>query len=70
MNSEHFERINLFNNVIGWPCDINLGGYTYNVAHPNKIISNDNHHPNEEGQKIIAQEIYDKYLKLTGTQHD
>jgi hypothetical protein len=62
--SAFFQKIQTFNNVIGWPCDTYLGGFTYYAAHPDKIISNQDRHPNEHGQKVIAQEIYDKYLKL------
>lgn len=63
-NSEFFQRIQQFDNVIGWPCDNYLGGSTYATAHPDHIISSSNRHPTEQGQKIIAQEIYDKYLQL------
>lgn len=64
INSEFFQKIQKFNNTIGWPCDNYLGGSTYATAHPTKIISDKDRHPNEQGQKIIAQEIYDKYLQL------
>ncbi len=64
IDCDFFQKIQTYDNVIGWPCDINLGGYTYSTAHPNLVISDKDRHPNEEGQKIIAQEIYDKYLKL------
>jgi hypothetical protein len=64
INSTFFQKIQNFNNIIGWPCDNYLGGYTYATAHPDQTISNINRHPTEQGQKIIAQEIYDKYLQL------
>lgn len=64
INTESFQRVQSFNNIIGWPCDTFLGGYTFNTAHPEHVISKTNHHPSQEGQKIIASEIYDKYLKL------
>jgi len=64
IDCEFFQKIQKYENVIGWPCDSNLGGYTYSTAYPNLVISDKDRHPNEEGQKIIAQEIYDKYLKL------
>lgn len=63
-NSVFFQKIQQFDNIIGWPCDNYLGGSTYATAHPKHIISKDNRHPTEQGQKIIAQEIYDKYLQL------
>ena len=62
--SPFFHRIQTFENIIGWPCDTYLGGSTYSTVHPDKIISNKDRHPSEQGQKIIAQDIYDKYLKL------
>lgn len=62
--SEFYQKIQQFNNVIGWPCDTYLGGFTYATLHPSQIISGKDRHPNEQGQKIIAQEIYNKYLQL------
>lgn len=62
--SYFFKKISQFDNIIGWPSDALLGGYSYATAYPELIISDKDHHPNAEGQKIIAQEIYDKYLKL------
>lgn len=64
INSIFFQKIQKFNNIIGWPCDNYLGGFTYATAHPDQTISKSNRHPSEQGQKIIAQEIYDKYLQL------
>jgi hypothetical protein len=61
---DSYQTISTFNNLIGWPCDTYLGGHTYSTAYPELIISNKDKHPNEQGQKIIAQEIYDKYLQL------
>ena len=63
-NSYFFKKIQKFDNILGWPSDTYLGGYTYATVHPNLVISNTDHHPNEQGQKNIAQEIHDKYLKL------
>jgi len=62
--NEYFQKIQNYNNVIGWPCDGNLGGYTYATAYPEFIVSEKDHHPNAEGQKMLAQEVYDKYLEL------
>lgn len=62
--SPFFQKIQTFKNVIGWPCDTYLGGFTYSTAHSDKLISNKDRHPSEQGQKVIAQEIYDKYLQL------
>jgi hypothetical protein len=62
--SYFFKKIQQFDNVIGWPSDTFLGGYSYATAYPDLIISELDHHPNAQGQKIIADEIYDKYLKL------
>jgi hypothetical protein len=56
---------------IGWPILKQIGGYTVgNIL--NKIdpeqkelrISKDDSHPNAEGHKIIAQEIYNAYEKV------
>ena len=69
-NSEMFQRIDRFDNIIGWPCDFYFGGYTFNTMYPEHVISHDNKHPNLEGQKIIAQEIYNKYIKMIGHEHD
>lgn len=66
-NSKYFLKIQEFDNTIGWPSDAFLGGFSYNIAYPDKVVSSTDHHPSEEGQKIIAQEIHDKYLKLKGT---
>ena len=59
-----FQQIQQYINTIGWPCDRYLGGFTYATAYPDDFISQNDHHPSENGQKIIAQEIYDKYLQL------
>lgn len=61
---DSYKIVSSFNNVIGWPCDNYLGGSTYRTAHPELIVSNKDRHPNQQGQNIIAHEIYDKYLKL------
>ncbi len=61
---DSYQTISTFNNVIGWPCDNYLGGRTYSTTYPKLVISDKDRHPNEQGQNIIAQEIYDKYLKL------
>lgn len=59
-----FQKLQSFDNIIGWPSDTLIGGYTYNSVYCQHTISKDNHHPNAQGQKIIADDIYDKYLKI------
>ncbi len=65
-NSYFFQEIQQFKNTLGWPCDTALGGYTYSSSYPNLIISKVDRHPNSQGQKIVAQEVYDKYLRIIG----
>ena len=64
INSDNFQRVQYFDNVIGWPCDIVLGGSTYNTLHSDHVISETNHHPNAKGQEIIAETVYNKYLEM------
>lgn len=64
IDSDMFQKLQQFDNIIGWPCDSLLGGYTFNTAYSEHVIDSNNHHPNSQGQKIIADEIYDKYLKI------
>jgi hypothetical protein len=58
-----FQKIQTFTNIIGWPCDRYLGGNTYSTLHSAHVVSSKDCHPNAHGQKIIAQEIYNKYLQ-------
>jgi hypothetical protein len=66
-NSYFYKRLDDMNNVIGWPSDKMLGGYSYSVAYPNLVISNLDHHPNKQGHINIASEMYDKYQLLKET---
>jgi hypothetical protein len=65
-NSYFFQKIQQYKNILGWPSDTILGGHTYATRYPNLIISDIDRHPNAAGQKIIAQEVYDKYLRIIG----
>jgi hypothetical protein len=64
LNLKYFNRINNMNNVIGWPSDKKLGGYTFLSKYYNFVLSKKDMHPNSVGQKFIAEEIYNKYIEI------
>lgn len=67
---KHFKTVDSFTNILGWPCDTFLGGYTYNTRYKEYIISDMDHHPNQRGHELIASDVYDKYLEMVGKQND
>lgn len=60
MTNEYFNRIDS-NNFIGWPLETKIGGFsTWDKLDQDKhFISKEDRHPNAEGQKIIAEVIYE-----------
>jgi len=70
LTSKIYDEINE-DKFIGWPIFWGIGGYNVedmlNKLDPEQKelrISADDAHPNDEGHKIIAQEIYDAYAKI------
>ena len=70
LNSKIFDEIDE-KKFIGWPIMQELGGYNVNNIldkldpERNQLrISDGDQHPNREGHKIIAQEIYNAYEKI------
>ena len=70
LNSKIFDEIDE-KKFIGWPILKRIGGYTINNMldkidpERNQLrISSEDTHPNAEGHKIIAQEVYDAYEKI------
>ena len=72
LNSSYFDYVeeNLSDKFIGWPIFSQLGGYNVDnildKVDPERTqlrISDEDCHPNREGHKIIAQEIYNAYEK-------
>ena len=70
VESKIFNEINP-DQFIGWPILKQIGGYTVgdilNKIDPERNqlkISAEDHHPNAEGHKIMAQEIYNAYEKI------
>ena len=58
-------------NFIGWPIMREIGGYSVedildNIDQERKQlrISEEDTHPNGEGHKVIAKEIYNEYKKI------
>jgi len=64
LNSKYFNKIDNMNNIIGWPSDKKLGGYTFSSKYPKFVLSEKDNHPNRIGQQFIAEEIYNKYIKV------
>jgi hypothetical protein len=73
LNSPYFDYVeeNLSDKFIGWPIFLEIGGYDVNnildKIDPERTqlrISDEDSHPNAEGHKIIAQEIYNAYEKV------
>ena len=71
--SSYFDYVekNLSEKFIGWPIMREIGGYNVidmlDKLDPERTqlrISKEDHHPNAEGHKIIAQEIYNAYEKV------
>ena len=71
--SSYFDYVekNLSEKFIGWPIMQELGGYSVtnilDKLDPERTqlrISKEDKHPNAEGHKIIAQEIYNAYEKV------
>ena len=71
--SSYFDYVekNLSEKFIGWPIMQELGGYSVtnilDKLDPERTqlrISKEDDHPNAEGHKIIAQEIYNAYEKV------
>lgn len=60
MSNSYFDKIDE-KNFIGWPVEPKLGGFsTWDKLDKNKhFISEEDRHPNAEGQKIIAETIYE-----------
>ena len=70
INSKIFDEIDE-KKFIGWPILKQIGGYTVidilDKVDPERKqlrISDEDSHPNAEGHKIIAQEIYNAYKKI------
>jgi len=72
LNSPYFDYVeeNLSDKFIGWPIFLGMGGYDVDnildKVDPERTqlrISDEDCHPNREGHKIIAQEIYNAYEK-------
>ena len=70
LNSKIFDEIDE-KKFIGWPIMREIGGYNVidmlDKLDPERTqlrISKEDHHPNAEGHKIIAQEIYNAYEKI------
>jgi len=70
LNSKIFDEIDE-KKFIGWPIMREIGGYNVidmlDKLDPERTqlrISKEDHHPNAEGHKIIAQEIYNAYEKV------
>ena len=70
LNSKIFDEIDE-KKFIGWPIMREIGGYNVidmlDKLDPERTqlrISKEDHHPNAEGNKIIAQEIYNAYEKV------
>jgi hypothetical protein len=72
-SSSYFNYVekNLSEKFIGWPIFLEIGGYDVenildklDPEQKELRISNEDIHPNDEGHKIIAQEIYDAYAKI------
>jgi hypothetical protein len=57
-------KIDNMNNIIGWPSDKKLGGYTFSSKYSTFVLSEKDNHPNRIGQQFIAEEIYNKYIKV------
>ena len=60
-NSPYYKKIN--NNFIGWPTYPKLNGYSLNnevLDNADYRISDVDTHPNEQGQKKLAEFIYDR----------
>ena len=58
-HSPYYEKIN--NNFIGWPTDKRLGGICMNnILNSDERISPIDWHPNQKGQIIITEYIYDR----------
>jgi len=73
INSSYLEYIenNIGNKFIGWPIFYPIGGYTFNKLLDKKDktrlklrISAEDSHPNGEGHKIMAEEIYNEHEKI------
>jgi hypothetical protein len=73
LNSPYFDYVeeNLSDKFIGWPIFLGMGGYDVDdildKVDPERTqlrISDVDSHPNGEGHKIIAQEIYNAYAKI------
>jgi len=60
MNSLYFKLIDE-KNFIGWPLETKIGGYSMwdKLDQDKHFISEQDRHPNAEGQKIIAETIYE-----------
>jgi hypothetical protein len=70
LNSKIFDEIDE-KKFIGWPIMREIGGYNINNMldkidpERNQLrVSSEDNHPNREGHKIIAQEIYNAYEKV------
>ena len=70
INSKIFYEIDE-DKFIGWPILQEIGGYNVNTIlnkfdpERNQLrISDEDRHPNDEGHKILAREIYDAYEKI------
>jgi hypothetical protein len=59
-----FKKISKFENILGWPCDDSLNGYSYNMKYKGLTISKLDRHPNSIGQELVSQELYEFYEKL------
>ena len=74
MNSNYFNFVEKNKkNIIGWPFLNSLGGYdldnirSHHNNEQNKLIVSDNDfHPNAEGQKLISNNFIKKYRKIYG----
>ena len=71
IDGPYIDKIN--DNFIGWPIILSIGGYSYDSlldnghGNPHEYeyrISEEDSHPNSEGNKLIYGVLYDEYKKI------